>query len=166
MLIYCFLDGRVQFQSKGHIMRHFISLLLVFLLTSCASTTNYYPQAANSWRGGNAQNLISRWGQPDQKVLQRDGSYYLVYKTNSSRASSAPDFPGVGVSYNQNGRPVITTMTPATNGLNRGASTISCIAIFEVNRKNTITSVTFKGPSCYGNERFAQNMSNGNALRG
>jgi len=71
-------------------MRHFISLGLIMLLSSCANTTtNYYPQAVKSWQGANAQNLVKKWGQPDQTFSLKDGNMVYVYKSTKYRPDTS-----------------------------------------------------------------------------
>jgi len=75
-------------------MRHFISLGMIILLTSCSITKNYYAPAVQSWNGGNAQNLISKWGQPDSFYELPNGNAVLLYKSSTYRpgiSSQGPD---------------------------------------------------------------------------
>ena len=75
-------------------MRHYISLGLILLLSSCASSTNYYPKTVQSWRGGNDQNLIKTWGRPDGMTAAKNGNSILIYKSSSYRpgiTASGPD---------------------------------------------------------------------------
>lgn len=110
-------------------MRHFISLGLIMLLTSCANTiTNYYPQTVHSWHGANAQKLVKTWGWPDQTMSLKDGNTVYVYKSTQYR-------PGVSA-----GGP-------------------DCIAMFEVNKQEIITHTQYKGKRCWRDQNFAYYMS-------
>lgn len=113
-------------------MRHFISLGLILLLTSCANiTTNYYPQTVNSWRGATAQNLNKIWGSPDRVMKISNGNTVYVYKSSGCRPgtiSGAPD----------------------------------CTAMFETNKQNIIVHTQYQGKRCWRDASFARHMSNPN----
>jgi len=144
-------------------MRFLITGLFIILLLGCVSTTgNYYTQTIQSWRGGNANNLVQQWGMPDQKITNSSGHTYYVYKTESYRAYNAPATTPVGVNYSRGGRPVIMDLSNTNNTWNRGPSSITCTAIFEADAKGKIISSTTKGQGCYGNQQFANTrMNNG-----
>lgn len=112
-------------------MRHYISLGLIILLSSCSITQNHYPQTVHSWRGGNDQNLINKWGRPDQLMTSQNGNTVLLYKASSYR-------PGVG--------------SP-----NAGAP---CVALFEVNKKGVIVDAKYQGKRCFADASFAYYKSN------
>jgi hypothetical protein len=130
-------------------------LSTTLLLSSCAATTaNYYTQTIQSWRGGNAQILIKRWGQPDQQLRKRGGGSVYLYRTQSYNAYHSPVSPfGVPVSNN--------SRQPNTNNVwNRGLFSLTCSALFETNAKGVIVNTQIEDQRCYGNENFAKKYSN------
>lgn len=74
-------------------MRHYISLGLIILLSSCASTTNYYPKTVQSWRGGSVQDLSKKWGMPDDVASNEKGNTILIYKSSAYRPGIAANGP-------------------------------------------------------------------------
>jgi hypothetical protein len=140
-------------------MRHFISLGMIMLLTSCAATTNYYPQTVQSWRGKSVQKLTHQWGRPDQMMTNQSGNTYFIYKTSSYRASMTPGSPNVGVNINQSGKPVVVSQ-PSSLGNGARSLSLDCVAIFEVNKNKTIVGTQYQGNGCYGSQSFAKRMSN------
>lgn len=114
-------------------MRHYISLGLIILLSSCALTKNYYPQTVQSWQGGNAHNLINQWGQPDELVTKNNGNALLVYKSSSYRLRAAQGAP---------------------------ISAAPCITTFEINKSRTIVDANYSGNRCFGDASFADYKSN------
>lgn len=142
-------------------MRFIICLGLLMLVSSCTtSTANYYTQTIHGWRGGNAKNLVQRWGTPDQRMTSPGGNTIYIYNTQSYRNFNAPSSPPVGVNYTSGGRPVIVPMNNSLNNWNRGPMSISCSAIFEANPKGVIINTQIQGTGCYGSENFANTKSN------
>jgi hypothetical protein len=137
-------------------------LLLGFtiLLVSCAATTNYYPETVQSWKGGNANALVKRWGTPDERLNGPKGSAVLVYKTQTMRNYNAPASPSIGVSVAPDGRPIMTTATNVNNTWNRNGVSLTCVTAFQVNAKGTILSSVSKGTGCYGSQQFVSRMGN------
>ena len=137
-----------------------IILGLFIVLSSCATTMdNYYSQTVESWRGGNINSLINRWGRPDERMSGPSGTTMYVYKTMGLRNANGPSGPNIGVHVSSSGHPVMTT-TPNTNNWTRGGSTLNCVTAFVVNPKGIITEVNFEGPRCYANQTFQENKSN------
>lgn len=119
-------------------MRFILYLGLTILLSSCVTTTtNYYPQTVQSWRGGNVNNLIRQWGAPDRTISSPNGNTLYLYQTQSYRHLNAPSSPW-----------------------NRGAMSSTCVATFEVARNGKILNTKIRGNNCYGNEHFAKRLSN------
>lgn len=143
-------------------MRLMMWLGPLLLLSGCAtSTANYYTQTVSGWRGGNAKNLVSHWGQPDQKVISPSGSTTYVYHTQSYRTYHYPTSPPVAANYSEGGRPVIVPMTNTTlNNEDRRFMSIPCTVIFETNSKGVVTRTKVQGSGCYGSDRFARRKKN------
>ena len=141
-----------------------LGLSSLILLSSCATTTsNYYTQTVQSWRGGNVTTLITRWGRADSTITAGDGNTLLVYKTEGYRTYNTTASPAVGVNYSGSGKPVIVS-TPNTNSSwSRGTMSLTCSVGFEVDKHGTIVDTQVQGPGCYGGENFAAKMGNPNA---
>lgn len=139
-------------------MRYFIGFLLTILLSSCAMT-NYYTKTVASWHGANATTLVNRWGRPDEKIIGPHGNSIYVYKTISYKQNSAPASPMIGVTFGADGKPIIITIPNTNNTWNRGMS-ISCVAVFMVNKQNIVTETKVQGNNCYGNANFAEKRGN------
>lgn len=145
-------------------MRHAIVLSLIALLSGCVSSGNSnYTQTVSTWRGGNVNTLMSRWGSPVSQVTGPKGNTAYVYNTQSYRA--APNRgPNVGVHYTGRSAPVITNTNPAVmNATDRGSMSINCSAVFLVNPKGQIIDTQVQGVACYGGPRFMSRMGNPNS---
>ncbi len=142
-------------------MRSIFCSGLVLLLAGCTSlTTNYYTQTVHGWRGGNVQNLMKEWGQPDTKVISPNGNMFLVYKTESYRSYNAPTSPQVGVHFSPNGSPILVTGPNPNMTASRSGGTLSCYAGFEANPQGRIIKTQIQGAGCYGSQSFANQRSN------
>lgn len=141
-------------------MRHLSAFGLFILLAGCASsTTNYYTQTVQSWRGANMNDLVKRWGPADDRVSGPDGNAVYVYKTESYQAYNTPTSPSIGVNFGQHGTPVITNTTHTNNVWNRGMG-LACIAVFIATPQGKILDTRINGNGCYGSEDFAKRMAN------
>lgn len=139
-------------------MRLLISLALIIFLSACASTANYYTSTLNSWRGSHANALVKTWGTPDTKIVNPNGSMVFIYKTKSYATSRTQGSPNIGVNVSSTGRPVIVSPT-GNKGLSRSL-TINCLAVFQVDKNGRISSTEVRGKGCYGDQHFAQKLSN------
>lgn len=54
-------------------------LVLLFFISSCASTENH-KKIADSWKGQNADKLIIRWGPPHRSAALFNGGKILEYE--------------------------------------------------------------------------------------
>ena len=141
-------------------MRHIISLGLVLLLASCAAgTSSYYTQTVDSWRGGNVNALVSRWGTPDLRTPGPNGTTLYAYRVTSYHSYNNRTSPAIGVNY-IGGRPVIAVTPSTNNAWNPGAMSIGCVAGFEANQKGVIVSTQIHGNGCYADQAFAAKHAN------
>jgi hypothetical protein len=142
-------------------MRFIVGLGLVILLASCATTTtNYYQQTVQSWRGGNVNLLIKQWGAPDKRATGSDGHSLYLYQTQTYRHLNGPASPSISVNVNAQGHAVMTTAPNTNMAWNRGGMSFSCVTIFEIDKNGVILSTHIHGTHCYGNESFANRMKN------
>lgn len=133
-------------------MRYILSLLLIILLASCATTTtNYYPKTVNSWQGANVNQLMKKWGHPNQKVTTLSGNTVYIYKSKGYQNPITPTSP-IGMHVNRQGGAVFT-LTPSTYG--GGAKPLDCLAAFEFNAQGTIVDTKVQGNGCYADKLFA-----------
>lgn len=140
-------------------MRYFTLLCLACLLAAC-SIPNYYQQTIQTWRGGTQENLMARWGKPDEKITSPKGHIVLVYYTNRTRTSTPPSSPVVAVHVDSSGRPVMVNSPNTNYTWNRGPTYLACSTLFEVNASGKIIDAQSKGPGCYAGEGFAKRMGN------
>jgi hypothetical protein len=140
-------------------MRFIILLGLSILLSGCGTTTNYYTQTAQSWKGASLNSLSKSWGRPDQTVADRQGSTIYVYKSESYQRSNTMVSPSMGVNNGGNGRPVIVSDSNANANWNRNMS-LSCVTYFIANSKHVITDVKTAGNNCFGGASYSSRMSN------
>ncbi len=138
-------------------MRLLISLALIIFLSACASTANYYTSTLNSWRGSNANALVKTWGTPNTKIVNPNGTMVFVYKTKSYAAGRTQGSPAIGVNVSSAGRPVIVNPTE-NKALSRNL-TITCLAVFQIDKNGRISSTEVRGKGCYGDQYFAQKLS-------
>lgn len=141
-------------------MRQILVTSIAFLLVGCATQANYYTQTVQSWRGGNINKLVNRWGRPDDRALTADGHIAYQYQTASYHHQASPHAPlaGMTIQGGQN-RPAILNQN--TNfAASRGGITYNCQTTFISNRQGTILQVVEQGYGCYGNSHFASTHSN------
>jgi len=136
-------------------------MLSLLLLSSCTNSANHYQQTIHSWRNGNVNTLLKRWGRPDEKTVNSNGNLTLVYYTRSyKRANGGPISPMVGVNVNKQGRPTITTIPNTSRSWSRESTSLNCMAVFETNAKGMIISTNVVGSGCYGSESFEKRLTN------
>lgn len=141
-------------------MRKLIISGLLILLSGCTTTTNnYYQPTVNSWRGGDAKNLVDRWGMPNTKVTSPKGNSVYVYKTTSYTGNYERSSPSVGVNFSGE-RPVIVTMPNTSSATSNSGLSMTCITVFTANRQGKIIDSQSQGNSCYGDTNFAHARSN------
>lgn len=140
----------------------FITLFLLLFLTSCASTTNHYTQMVASWRGGDARDLIERWGEPDNKLVASNGDSLYVYKTKSYKKKPNRIGSNIDVVLGDQDKPMIVAMPNINTTWNRGGTSFSCIAAFKADKTGKIMGTQTYGSGCY----LASSMGNPNVERG
>jgi hypothetical protein len=130
-------------------MRYLITFVCIILLSACGTMANsQYSTTVNSWNGASAASLMKAWGEPDQVIPGEHGTKFLVYKTTGYSAMGGQPSPSIGVNMSAKGRPVIVTIPNTNNAINRGALSLNCITIFEVNAKNIVIHTEYKGSGC------------------
>ncbi len=140
-------------------MRYF-TLGCCILLASCAtSMQNYYNPTVQSWKNGQASDLVKRWGVPDNKIIAPNKTTVYLYKTESYRAQNTVYSPAVGINFTEQGRPVMITQPTTNNAWSRGM-TLNCATAFVANPKGIIIDIQTYGNSCYVGHTFAEKMSN------
>jgi hypothetical protein len=137
-------------------------ILFSILLSSCATTTtNYYTQTIQSWRGGNVKTLLQRFGRADSRIMAGNGNMLLIYKTENYHTYNTTASPTVGVHFNSSGKPIMTSVPNTNPSWNRsGALSLTCSAGFEVDKHGTIVDTQVQGNGCYGDENFASKWRN------
>jgi hypothetical protein len=126
--------------------RIYVLLLLVMLLiSSCATQPLYKVQPAATWPGKNADNLVKEWGKPDELFASADSStYYYIYNTQKV-TSFQPAAPTVATSLSPEGRPVITNIRPSTG---TPLFSSNCKIIFRINQQKIILDQKIEGNNC------------------
>lgn len=142
-------------------MRYLLLFICVSFLSACGTTTNYYTQTVESWRGGNVNTLTQRWGRPDSRIAMGDGNIAYLYQTASYHNNPSPNSPLVGINYVPGGRPSIISQNTSF-AASRGGITYNCLTTFIVNRQGKILRVEEQGHGCYGSSTFANDKSNPN----
>jgi hypothetical protein len=141
-------------------MRLFIAVGTAILLSSCASSINYYPQTVQSWNNGSVSELVKRWGAPDETFISASGNKVLMYNMSGINAFRRASKPGVGVNYSGKGKPVIVTENNNDMVTDRTVLTLPCVVTFRANQAGTIISANSQGSGCYANANFATRMGN------
>lgn len=141
-------------------MRFILGTCLTILLTGCTTTTtNYYHKTVCSWQGGDAKTLVQHWGRPDNILNASNGHSLYIYQSQSYRNMNAPSMPSIGVHRVGNGATLATTSN-LNMTWNRGPMSTTCVAAFLVGPNGEISRTETHGSSCFGNQHFAQLMSN------
>ncbi len=122
-------------------MRLLLTSCLFFLLTACASTTNYQKQI-DKWQGKNIQTLMAKWGEPDSGIQLPNG--HKIYQYTRKTMYSIPD-------------PKRTPFRTSNDNLfsnyeepwNSHQTIIrSCRTSFETTSDGRILHISFKGNNC------------------
>ena len=118
---------------------------LVNQLTGCA-TTEKYKMKVNRWRGENINTLIEAWGFPDNTIRAPSGNKVYVYKYRVTGRYPRSYIPGNTTVTTGKNRTYVNT----TNGYYVGGGRYDnqCTTWFEVNKKEIIIMVTFRGNDC------------------
>ncbi len=143
-------------------MRLLISLGLSLLLAGCAaSSSGYYTQSAQSWRGGSATDLINSWGKPTTTIKTADGKTVYTYRHESYESATTTYSPSIGVTNRgrSNSIPVMTAMPNANSPMNRGLMTY-CQITLTANAKGVIVATATEGNSCNNITRHDKALAN------
>lgn len=100
--------------------------LIVIILAGCA-TTEGYRKNVDQWEGQNIANLVKKWGLPDNIISLYDGHEVYVY---------------------QNTKLVYHSHYCTNNDCLPNLSTENCTTWFEINDKNKIDGISFRGKDC------------------
>ena len=111
-----------------------ILIMLSFLPVGCnwqSAQINRYSQIIKTWNGQNMDDLIKKWGYPQQSFTAANGNKVYVYSTEATYTTS-------------------TWTTPITNYKIYGGKTRLqyCHTYFETDHNNTIVKVNYEGNSC------------------
>ena len=119
------------------------SVLLLLVLTGCATTANYEKNLA-SWVGASELDLVRNWG-PPQQIYEAGGRKFLLYTNERSVF-----IPGTAPSYTTN---VIgnTAYTRRVGGSSAQHVNLSCQTTFELENER-IVSWRWQGNSCKARE--------------
>lgn len=120
-------------------MRYLLLPICISLLAACAQTINYYTPTVESWRGGNINTLVTRWGKPDVRTMTPNGNINYTYQT-----ASYHNTPGQSTNF----------------AASRGGISYNCLTIFTASKQGKILSVEKQGQGCYGSANFANTKSN------
>lgn len=135
-------------------LKRILGLSLILLLAGCATQSGGdYTGTVVKWRGGNVNQLVQKWGQPDQKITGPNGNTAYVYKKEGYGNFGGQYSPSVGVSFNSNGAPIFVT-TPNTNPWSRTMS-LNCITVFVANAQGEIIKTMSQGNGCSGSFNLA-----------
>ena len=137
-------------------MRYALPLALIIVLSGCGTTTNYYSETVQSWKGAKVAALTKQWGRPDNMVKTTNGNTIYVYKTESYKHYNGPTGPSTGISYTADGKPVVVTRTEMSTSFSRD---LTCNAIFTANSSGQIVGTQASSPTCYGGSGFRDRMS-------
>lgn len=129
-------------------MQRALLLGLALLLAGCDATTGgYYNQTVKSWRGGNSNDLLRLWGQPDE-TLASPGKVLYVYRRQSSHDSHPTYSPTVGVHAREKGVNVVTTPPTINSPMNR-SPTSYCVTVFTATPQGKIIDTDSQGTNCF-----------------
>lgn len=124
-------------------MRNSIVLLLIFILTGCATEAKYSAKL-DTWIGHNIQELINSWGYPDNTLQAPNGNTVYVYGYNAT--SYIPPTYNTTSNYNVIGNSVYGNSTTSSYGGYNIQH--SCTTFIEIDSSNTIVRWQWKGNAC------------------
>ena len=111
-----------------------ILIMLSFLPVGCnwqSAQINRYSQIIKTWNGQNIDDLMKKWGYPQQSFKAPNGNKVYVYSREATYTTP-------------------TWTTPITNYKIYGGKTRLqyCHTYFETDHNNTIVKVSYEGNSC------------------
>jgi len=109
-------------------------IFLSFLLVGCnwqSAQINRYPQIIKTWNGHHIDELMDKWGYPQQSFIAENGNKVYVYSWEADYTT-----------------PIWTT--PITDFKIYGGETTTfyCTTFFEVNNNETIVKGSYEGNAC------------------
>ena len=118
----------------------FISWILCFLLSGCASSAAYQQQM-RQWQGKNIQTVRQQWGQPEAVVKLANG--HMLYQYMRKNFSSIPDakrqpLHGNDTLFRSYEEPWLSNITMVRY----------CRTTFETNKNGSIINTSFNGNNC------------------
>ncbi|WP_230584160.1 hypothetical protein [Piscirickettsia salmonis] len=130
------------------IMKIFVVLFTLILLSGCATTAKYRAQVER-WKGHDVNDLIQAWGPPDTTFKMPNGNLYYSYRVNNINRLPSYYVPGNTTVSDRDGKTYITT----SGGYQTGGGTIksNCTTSFQVNKKDIIIGTHFQGNACVSN---------------
>lgn len=130
------------------------------LLASCAaSSSGYYTQSVQSWRGGNARDLARVWGAPSEVTPDRGGNTLYIYKRQGVIPTNPTYSPRIGISPQDRSAAIITATPNIHTPENPGLIT-SCVTTFTANPQGSIIDTSVEGTHCSNNRDDAQSLAN------
>ncbi len=129
--------------TKRFVIFSIMLLINVFVLTACVTTGSNSITNQSSAGDNNINNVIKRWGAPDEKIMAPNGSALYIYHKTSPRYERAAVAPPASVNVNSRGQSVIipnTNIAPLKRNLY-----FSCTIMLMVNPKDQITSRKYEG---------------------
>ncbi|MNF68064.1 hypothetical protein D3C84_498990 [compost metagenome] len=123
-------------------MRRITLLLMLLLLTACATEAKYQ-NMLNALKGVDELTLIRRWGPPDQ-VYESQGHRFLVYRYNETVV-----VPGAAPMYQTtfSGK---TAYTHSYGGSPDTIMSVYCATTFEI-ADGKVFAYSFRGSNCTSN---------------
>jgi hypothetical protein len=130
-------------------MRIFLAIFAVLLFSGCASTQNY-DSILISWKGQNAEQLITKWGEPQEKVTLSNGDTQYSY-TVIQKVQKAPEITPSSVTVSGSGEDAHIISTPPS--LIAGETyTLECNTWFVIDKTGTIIAAHSQGNDCTADE--------------
>lgn len=129
-----FVNGNLMKEEKMSKLIVCILIILSFLPVGCcwqSAQINRYPDIIKNWNGHNIDDLMDKWGYPQESFMAPNGNKVYVYSRE--------------VAYTT---PMWTT--PITNYRIYGGETsiLYCTTYFETNNNETIVKGSYEGNSC------------------
>ncbi len=112
------------------------ALLLALAFVLGCATSEKYDAKVQTWKGKDADTLVKAWGQPDVIEKMDSGNRMYVY----ARLKHAP------LAYDAAQRTLASVETSPSRS--PASLYIKCSTLFEVNPRNTIVTVIFRGDEC------------------
>ena len=112
---------------------NFLLLILLFLITGCATPQTTYDQILNTWLNHNINELVDKWGYPTNSFIAPNGN--KVYTYHKESISKTPTIS----------RPLGYSYTVTVGG---ETEVYYCTTYFEVDSRNIIVKWSYNGNAC------------------